>query len=150
MTSGPRITIPLPRVPGALVGILIALLVVGGFMALDRTVGHWYVPDPEVVSRQVDSQLRRVGAQGRDLRELQSRVEELESSRGDADGLALYETDLERDAAISRLGFAVTVNSLVNNLGGFQTNTSPRGKACQAWLLDGTGSISDCGFTPTN
>ena len=45
MKNGPRITIPLPRRPSFLVGILITLSIVGGFMALDKTVLHVYTEE---------------------------------------------------------------------------------------------------------
>ena len=154
MSEGrPRITIPLPRIPGTLLGVLVTLAVVGGFMAIDRTVVHWYVPDLDPVSQRLEDVrsdgrgLRsRVGSIESSVSRLETSVRNIEESPAD---LSLFESDLERDLTIHRLGFALTINSLVNNLGGFQSTGSPRGEACMSWLLDSEGSMTDCGFTPT-
>ncbi len=59
-------------------------------------------------------------------------------------GTDLVFANLERDARIAN---ALTVISLVSNLGGFQSSSSPAGEACFGWLMFGDGSITDCGFT---
>jgi len=153
MTDQHSITVPLPRVPGLIVGLALGLIIVGAFLAIDKTVAHWYVPDQIILAEELNEHLDDYSALRSDLRDLQSDVRAVELSVDTLDtptGAAIYDTNFQRDAAIARLGFAVTINSLANNLGGFQTNTSPRGRACQGWLLTGEGSLSDCGFTPTN
>ena len=55
--------------------------------------------------------------------------------------------DLDSIERAARIANAVTINSLVNNLGGFQSSGSPAGRACFSWLMLGEGSATDCGFT---
>ena len=80
------------RIPSlrALLPIVIVLAAVGGFMAADRLTLHWYVP--EDTSGEVATL-------------------ESEASKAQSD-IALFAE------AIDRLGTAVTINSLVSNLGG--------------------------------
>ncbi len=92
---------------------------VGGFMTADRLTLHWYVPEDNS------------GA----VSTLQSQVSDTQSD------ISLFA------GAIDRMGTAVTINSLVNNLGGFQQSDSPAAMACRDWLLFGQGEITDCGFT---
>ena len=56
-------------------------------------------------------------------------------------------SDFGTITALGRIANAVTINSLVNNYGGYQSSGSAAGKACFAWLMSGEGSGTDCGFT---
>ena len=107
----------------ALVGALIALLVVGAFMALDRTVLHLYseaVPATEDVT-----ELRGLAD---DVSVLQTRVRTLESVHDGGSG------GLERLA----LWWAV---DQVN-----EDSSHPRTQACVDYILLGVGSFVECGF----
>lgn len=128
-----RIKVPSLR---AVLPFVLALVVVGGFMALDRTVLHWYAPSDDSA---------RVEALEADLRKARGEVSQLKSdvSSLEASGIG----DEFTAGALARIATAVTLNSLVTNLGGTQRSDSPMGEACRNWLLFGEGSITDCGFT---
>ena len=113
----------LKTVATALAGALIALLVVGAFMALDRTVLHLYseaVPTTEDVT-----ELRGLAD---DVSVLQTRVRTLESAHDGSSG------GLERLVemwAVERVGESVG---------------HPQAQACINYVLIGTGSFVECGF----
>lgn len=80
-----QISIPLPLPPGWLLGALVALTVVGAFMAIDRTEGHWYTPDEQridaVEDGVVDAARERAEANG-EIARLRERVSALETGLG--------------------------------------------------------------------
>ena len=80
-----QISIPLPLPPGWLLGALVALTVVGAFMAIDRTEGHWYTPDEQRIDAVedgiVDAARERADAD-EEIARLQERVSALETGLG--------------------------------------------------------------------
>jgi len=125
---------------------------VGGFMALDRGLLHWYVPSPqtsriEALETATASMKERISFNEDRLfrvQELGERVDSLEEIHDPV--LQRLERDMINDRFV-RIASAVTVNSLSLSYGGDQRSDSPAGKACYAYLFTGVGSITDCGFT---
>ena len=80
-----QISIPLPLPPGWLLGALVALTVVGAFMAIDRTEGHWYTQDEQRIDAVedgiVDAASERADADG-EIARLRERVGALETELG--------------------------------------------------------------------
>ena len=137
-----RLRMPNPR-PWFL-GLLAALAILGTFMALDRLTLHWYVPKTQTLQESVDRMDSR-------LLSTESRLSGIDSELNRISQVVQQKAsastgDLQQWEAIGRLSQAVTINSLVQNYGGWQTTVSPQGKACVAYLIIGQGSISDCGF----
>jgi len=122
---------------------------VAGFMALDRTLLHWYVPDLSSVDarllegrQDVAGLDKRIDQLRADMEGIRDDVQGLQKSPEVSDALAVVALP-----ALGRLATAVTINSLVQNYGGYQRSDSPAGQACRNWLILGQGSITDCGFT---
>ena len=80
-----QISVPLPLPPGWLLGALVALTVVGAFMAIDRTEGHWYAPDEQridaVEAAIIDAARERADANG-EIARLRERVSAVETGLG--------------------------------------------------------------------
>lgn len=134
--------IRVPRLTAGQVALL-ALVVLGAFMALDRTALHWYTLDTNAVAADVSTlQGENVNTSGR-VATLETKVSSLQRTQQTAVSSAL---DISRDLELGRLANAIVVLSLVSNYGGQQSTTSPAGKACFAYLTTGQGSVTDCGF----
>lgn len=135
------VSIALP--PAWLVFNLLLVAAVAALVWADREYWHWYAPPPEIVERVVALESRapsdrsRMSDVERDLRDLRSDLQENESVV-DAPILAL-----------TRISSAVAILSLVQAHGGFQSSGSPQGQACIQYLLQGEGSVTDCGFVRT-
>ena len=124
---------------------LLALCVVGAFMAADRLWLHVYTPNVSTLK----SQLRSTqNTESRDYLDLQNRVSAVDKNVQNAVNTQPTQSTPDTNQFIRdlRIANAVTVLSLVSNLGGSQSSNSAAGKACSAWLISGTGSITDCGF----
>jgi hypothetical protein len=124
---------------------LLALCIVGAFMAADRLWLHVYTPDVSTLK----SQLRSTqNTESRDYLDLQNRVSAVDKNVQNAVNTQPTQSTPDTNQFIRdfRIANAVTVLSLVSNLGGSQSSNSAAGKACSAWLMSGTGSITDCGF----
>ena len=80
-----QISVPLPLPPGWLLGALVALTVVGAFMAIDRTEGHWYTPDDQRIDAVedgiVDAARERADA-NEEIARLRERVSAVETGLG--------------------------------------------------------------------
>lgn len=122
-----------------LVPMMLVLSVIGGFMAADRLTLHWYAPEDTAGS--VSELEADVSGVTRDISGLESRVSSLSLS-----GSGTFDR-LENFARDARIANALAVISLVSAYGGFQSSDSPAGRACINWLMDGEGSVTDCGFT---
>ena len=85
MTRRLQISVPLPLPPGWLLGALVALTVVGAFMAIDRTAGHWYAPDEQRIAAVedgiIDAARERADANG-EIARLRERVSAVETELG--------------------------------------------------------------------
>ncbi len=137
-----RLRVPSLRV-GWFTAVLILLLV--GFLPLDKTLLHWYVPDTGQLRADmaaVDGDLRRLDSSADAMA---GTISELKNQVGSDTTADLVNT--VQMGQIFRLTDAVAVLSLVSAYGGFQSTVSPSGKACVAWLLRGEGSLTDCGFS---
>ena len=143
-----EIRIGLARPPKWLIGLIVVAGALGAFMVADRLTLHWYVPDTAGIRGSISD----VGAHVNELdgeissadskvKLLEGQVKELQSK--EATPSAGEELQWQ---AIGRLSTAVSILSLVQAYGGWQTSTSPAGRACGNWLVLGIGSVTDCGF----
>jgi hypothetical protein len=143
------LTLPLP--PAWLLSNLVILALIAGAAWADREYWHWYSPTEELTR-----QSQGLETQGERLDELESTLQAVSDK---ADDTFITANRLDRSAsvapdsdkpALARLANALALVSLVQSHGGSQTTTSAQGKACIAWLLDGSGSVTDCGFQRAN
>lgn len=136
--------------------IVVSFALLGTFMALDRTVGHWYVPEA------TKGDLAALNAAVTDLRSgqrsLNNKVSSLDGAissvdkrvsevwettvlmvkePGEEEGYLILLQDLP--GAVQRLAEATTVLAVGDTM-------SASGKACVRWLATGEGSPTDCGF----
>ena len=123
--------------------LLIFAVALAGFMAVDRTVLHWYVPEVAPLDTQVEATQQQADRIDRAVSRLSSRVEDLESKVSSNQAGTV---DTIQSGQIGRLSNAVAILSLLNAYGGFQSTVSPAGRACVTYLSFGIGSITDCGF----
>jgi hypothetical protein len=137
------VNLELGKVRPWFLGLAISCAILGGFTALDKSTLHWYVPNTEPLKESVAQVDNRLDVSESRLSALDSSVAQVKRTSAQPTSSP---TDQAQWEAIVRVVQAVTVNSLVQNYGGWQTTTSPQGKACNTYLISGQGSISDCGF----
>ena len=127
--------------------VIVAALVFGA-LAADRAWLHWYVPDQDTridaLRADVDARASTIGA---DVDALIRRVDLAESNidnlNSTTDDSVFDDEGFLRDLRISN---AVTILSLLNAYGGFQSTTSAAGQACSDYLMFGEGGFTECGF----
>ncbi len=83
MTRKTQVTIPLPRIPGFLIGTILALVIVGAFMATDRSYGHWYTQNPGQAET-LQHDLDEVKAMMADLADVEEYIPACDRYREDA------------------------------------------------------------------
>jgi len=138
---------------------LVVVVLVGGFMALDRTVLHWYVPestDLGPLTRKVERLEDQLTNVRQDMKEL-STENKAESESGRLIPVSPHEVNL--GLRVQRLANVLALTLVNDNLVPDANTGHPQVKACYDWLLSAwvnettgerlpeTGSSADCGLT---
>lgn len=138
-----------PTMLAAMAGALVALAVVAGFMALDRTVGHWYVDSPaerlallEAGNDQISERVDEIGQE----MEVLDLIHEPPTTLYGGNQVVV-------DLRVARLlAYLYVKRNLVSDA----TMNHPQVEKCLTWIMgaqldaaDEPGSSADCGLVAT-
>lgn len=145
-----------PRSPrlGPHLVLILAILSLVAFLVLDRTVVHVYSPDVSGLKAQIHDQSTALQAaqatESRDYLDVQGRIKDVDKNVQNALNTQPTSSSSEDFLRDARIASSLTVLSLIQAYGGFQSSASAAGKACDNYLLLGIGSLTDCGFQHVN
>lgn len=135
-------------IPAAALGVAVL-----AFMVADRQWLHVYTPDVSALESRLDAQASASSARDDEARSagesLARRVDEVEQNVQNLLDTTSNEERFEGLARDQRISTAVTLLSLLESFGGFQSTASAIGRACQSYLMYGEGDVTSCGFEAT-
>src|ERR1700674_3891825 len=133
---------------GTVVPAIVILAILAAFMSTDRLWLHVYSPDVGSLRQQLRQHSAAAkdaqDAESRDVLDLQQRISGIDKNVQNA--VNTQTADSSKVLRDYRISGAIAILSLLKAYGGTQSSGSPAGRACVDYLVNGTGSVTDCGF----